>query len=70
VQPVTPHVDTGTYAQAAANNPDGTHGPLKCAACHRVNAAGVPVVLAGRTYRDRPLERDFDLAVEYAHTLR
>jgi len=70
LQPVTPNVDTGTYAQAAANNPDGSHGPLKCAACHTVNGAGVPVVLAGKRYRDRPLENDFDLAVEYAHTLR
>ena len=70
LQPVTPNVDTGTYAQAAANNPDGSHGPLKCAACHTVNGTGVPVMLAGKRYRDRPLETDFDLAVEYAHTLR
>lgn len=70
LQPVTPNVDTGTYAQAAANNPDGSHGPLKCAACHAVNDVGVPVVLAGATYRGQPIERDYDLAVEYSHTLR
>ncbi len=70
LEPVTPDVDTGTYAQAAFLNPDGTHGPVKCAACHRVNAAGVPLWLKGRSYRDRPLENDYDLAVEYSHTLR
>jgi len=70
LEPVTPDVDTGTYAQAAFLNPDGTHGPVKCAACHRVNAAGVPLWLKGRSYRGRPLENDYDLAVEYSHTLR
>jgi hypothetical protein len=68
--PVTPDVDTATYAQAASINPDRSHGPIKCGACHRVNQAGVPVVLAGVSYRGRPLETDLELAVEYAHTLR
>jgi hypothetical protein len=70
LHPVTPGVDTGSYAQAAALNPDGTHGPVKCAACHSVNAAGVPRMLAGVEYEGRPLADDYDLAVEYAHTLR
>jgi mono/diheme cytochrome c family protein len=70
LHPVTPKTDTGSYAQAAANNPDGSHGPTKCAACHAVNAAGVPLTLADATFRGRPLAHDYDLAVEYAHTLR
>ena len=28
--PVTPNIDTTTYAQAASMNTDGSHGPLKC----------------------------------------
>jgi len=50
--PVTPGVDQTTYAQAAALNPDGSHGPIKCAACHgadNVNTFGVPTVAAGKT---------------------
>ncbi len=50
--PVTPGVDQTTYAQAAALNPDGSHGPIKCAACHgeaNVNVFGVPTVAAGKT---------------------
>ncbi len=68
--PVTPTVDTTTYAQAAAINPDGSHGPIQCGACHTVNQDGVPVSLATATYKGRPLAHDYDLAVEYAHTLR
>ena len=33
--PVRPPIDTTTYAQAAALNADGSHGPLKCGTCHR-----------------------------------
>ncbi len=41
--PVTPTIDTTSYAQAAALNNDGTHGPLKCATCHtHVDANGIP----------------------------
>jgi len=50
--PVTAGVDQTTYAQAAALNPDGSHGPIKCAACHgeaNVNVFGVPTVAAGKT---------------------
>ncbi len=70
LHPVTATVDTGSYAQAAANNPDGSHGPTKCAACHAVNTAGVPTMLAAASYRGRPLADDYDLAVEYAHAMR
>jgi hypothetical protein len=37
-----PGVDATSYAQAANLNADGSHGPLKCGACHEVNASGVP----------------------------
>jgi cysteine-rich repeat protein len=50
--PVTPDVDETSYAQAAALNPDGTHGPVKCAACHgkaNVNGLGIPTAAAGLT---------------------
>jgi hypothetical protein len=70
LHPVTARTDTGTYAQAGALNPDGTHGPVKCAACHAVNTIGVPTILAAATYEGRRLADDYDLAVTYAHTLR
>ncbi len=35
--PVTPTIDTTSYAQAANLNADGSHGPVKCGACHQVN---------------------------------
>jgi len=50
--PVTAGVDQTTYAQAAALNPDGSHGPLKCATCHgeaNVNAFGVPTIVPAGT---------------------
>ncbi len=40
--PVSPAVDIVSYRQAELLNPDGTHGPVKCGACHRVNKYGVP----------------------------
>ena len=36
--PVTPAIDTTSYAQAAALNADGSHGPLKCGTCHTVDS--------------------------------
>jgi len=72
--PVTPDIDPTTYAQAAALNPDGSHGPIRCAACHQpVNAQGVPVAYADLTFRDietdkeAPIGNDFDLAVQFIH---
>ena len=32
--PVGPAIDNTSYAQAAALNADGSHGPIKCGACH------------------------------------
>jgi hypothetical protein len=41
--PVTPTIDTTSYAQAAALNHDGSHGPLKCGTCHEVDGDGIPI---------------------------
>lgn len=71
---VTPTVDPTTYAQAASLNPDGSHGPIRCGACHRpVNERGVPVAYANLTFRDIETGKegrigdDYDLAVQRIH---
>ena len=67
--PVTPNIDTTTYAQAAALNHDGSHGPIKCGACHQVNGAGVPSHIEdGLTYKGQPIKENYELAVEWMHT--
>jgi hypothetical protein len=73
---VTPTIDNTSYAQAAALNNDGSHGPLKCASCHtHVNADQVPTWVDELTYTDPvdggpavPVATDFDAAVSWAHT--
>lgn len=67
--PVTPKVDQTSYDQAAAINPDGSHGPAKCGACHAVNKVGVPTFAqeAGITHEGKPIAEDYDLAVKYIH---
>jgi hypothetical protein len=74
--PVTPTIDTTTYAQAGALNHDGSHGPLKCGTCHDVRADGIPNFMDtsnGNVYGiptgqgTTPLER-YDAAVVWAHT--
>jgi len=65
--PVTPTIDTTSYAQAANLNHDGSHGPLKCGACHQVNQQGTP------QWHEKNNEGDFafgnfDTAVTWAHT--
>ena len=65
--PVTPAIDNTSYAQAAALNHDGSHGPVKCGACHEVGADGIPTFLdtgPGNVYGIT----DFDSAVGWAHT--
>lgn len=66
--PVTPTIDTTSYAQAANMNTDGSHGPLKCGACHESNAAGVPTMVENITYNGTPIANDFDAAVSWMHT--
>jgi len=75
--PVTPAIDTTSYAQAAALNNDGSHGPLKCATCHTfVDGQGIPNWVDDLTYNDPttpgqdnlPVAGDFDRAVSWMHT--
>jgi len=67
--PVTPNIDTTTYAQAAALNADGSHGPLKCGTCHEVNGVGVPSHIEdGLTYKGQPIKENYDAAVAWMHT--
>ena len=69
--PVSPAIDTTSYAQAAALNADGSHGPLKCGACHQVNGDGIPEWIDGQFAGGgavSPLTQTFDDAVGWAHT--
>lgn len=66
--PVTPKIDTTTYAQAAGMNPDGKHGPLKCGACHISNSKGVALATNNIMYNGTKIATDFDSAVSWAHT--
>jgi VCBS repeat-containing protein len=67
--PVSPTIDTTSYAQAAALNPDGSHGPLKCGACHYVNSAGIPewIGVLGDGAVSSQIT-NYDEAVTWAHT--
>jgi hypothetical protein len=67
--PVTPTIDSTSYAQAAALNHDGSHGPLKCGTCHQVNGVGVPSHIEdGLTYQGQPIKENYDAAVSWMHT--
>ena len=66
--PVTPDIDTTTYAQAASMNTDGSHGPLKCGACHATNSSGVPSKVSKLAYNGTAIKSNFDAAVSWAHT--
>ncbi len=75
--PVTPTIDTTSYAQAAALNNDGSHGPLKCASCHtHVDGDGIPNWVDNLRYNDPttpgndnlPVAGNFDRAVSWMHT--
>ena len=65
--PVTNKVDLTTYKQAASMNPDGSHGPVKCSACHTVNKSGVPLIGEKMMYKGKEIGNDFDAAVSYIH---
>ncbi len=66
--PVTPDIDTTTYAQAASLNSDGSHGPLKCGACHEADQNGVASWADRMKYKGQKIKDDFDLAVAWSHT--
>jgi mono/diheme cytochrome c family protein len=71
---VTPSIDTTSYAQAAALNHDGSHGPLKCGTCHQVDGNGIPSHIQDLAYNGTPIlqggtpEEQFDAAVSWMHT--
>jgi hypothetical protein len=66
--PVTPTIDTTSYAQAASLNHDNTHGPLKCGTCHDVDQSGIPVWVQDMEYLGQPIGNDYDAAVSWMHT--
>lgn len=68
--PVTPDTDVTTYKQAAQYNPDGSHGPFKCAACHETNKEGVPNIAdkKGHVWNGKPILHDYDAAVSWMHS--
>ncbi len=67
--PVTPSVDVTSYRQAALYNPDGSHGPIKCAACHETNVEGVPHIADKKehVWGGKPILHDYDAAVSWMH---
>ncbi len=66
--PVTSNIDTTTYAQAASMNTDGSHGPLRCGACHVTNSSGVPTIVKNLTYNGNAIKTNVDQAIGWAHT--
>ncbi len=64
----TKAVDQTTWDQAAGMNTDGSHGPLKCGACHDANSAGVNKIAADLTYNGTTIGQDYDAAVSWMHT--
>jgi hypothetical protein len=66
--PVTPLIDTTSYAQAAALNHDGSHGPLKCGTCHEVGGDGIPNWVDDLEYKGQRVNGNFDRAVQWMHT--
>jgi hypothetical protein len=68
--PTNPEVDITAYEQAALLNPDDSHGPVKCGACHWVNENGVPSQHEDLIEEDGPYWSDYEKAVELQHTLR
>jgi len=68
--PVDPRVDSVSYAQAASLNPDHSHGPVKCGACHRVNGHGIPTAYPRLLSPSSDLWHDYGQALELQHRLR
>ncbi len=68
--PVTPNIDTTSYAQAANLNADGSHGPVNCSACHAVDGEGIPTWIDNNPNDggSLPSITDYDSAVTWAHT--
>jgi hypothetical protein len=68
--PVTPGTDTTTYKQPLQYNPDGSHGPIKCAACHETNKEGVPNIAdkAKHVWDGKPILHNYTAAVSWMHS--
>ena len=73
--PVSPTIDTTSYAQAAALNNDNSHGPLKCATCHTyVDGDQIPTWVDNLVYTDPtgvdsgPVSGNYERAVGWMHT--
>ncbi len=66
--PVTPTIDTTSYAQAASLNHDGSHGPLKCGTCHDVGNDDIPSWVDELRYNGQQVAGNFDRAVSWMHT--
>ena len=65
--PVTDRVDTTTYRQATQYNPDGSHGPLKCGACHETNLTGVALIAKDKKWQGQKVIDNYDAAVTWMH---
>ena len=67
--PVTPTTDLTTYRQATQYNPDGSHGPFKCASCHETNKEGVPKIADKKddVWDGKPILHDYVAAVKWMH---
>jgi len=67
--PVTPDTDLTTYKQATQYNPNGSHGPLTCAACHYTNDKGVPLIAKKdeHVWNGKRILDDYDSAVQWIH---
>ncbi len=68
--PVKNTADTTTYKQAPQYNPDGSHGPFRCAACHEVNENGVPFLAKNdddHKWKGRYISEDYESAVSWMH---
>jgi len=65
--PVAPRIDSTSYNQPTQYNPDGSHGPLKCAACHESNEHGVALKAVRKKYNGKRIGNDFDAAVSWIH---
>jgi hypothetical protein len=64
----TKAIDQTSWDQAASMNTDGSHGPLKCGACHAVSDKGVPAFIVNLKYNGQSVKNNFDRAVSWAHT--
>ncbi len=67
--PVTQRADLTSYRQAPQYNPDGSHGPFKCAACHETNENGVPWIADEdeHVWKGKRILEDYEAAVSWMH---